>query len=182
MKHRWYYVKLMEFRFLLQANEVVMMAEPTSSAGPRRRLSKNPSRPTGRQNKKWPLLVRSLSDSAKYRSRSGLNPLPYSAKHQTETKALTLSLSDSRLFSNNKSRNGGLLETTRLFDDLIVQNVTGLDKNLQVYAGMDKNDPETCSCGCEETIGCLPGCQVCVVSVNSVKIFVIRRKQNLWIP
>ena len=121
----------MEFRFLLQANEVVMMAEPTNSSGPRRHLSKNPSRPTSRHSKKWPLLVRSLGDSAKYRSRSGLNPLPYSAKHQTETKALTLSLSDSRLFSNNshkKSRNGSLLESTTLFDDLIVQNVPGLDK------------------------------------------------------
>ena len=66
------------------------------------------------RHKKWPLLVRSLSDSAKYRR---------SKNSKTETKALTLSLSDSRLFTHRRS--------------------SFLDLDLR-----DK-DAETCSCGCE---------------------------------
>ena len=61
--------------------------------------------------KKWPtLLVRSLSDSAKYRSGRNAHPIPGGATADLGstccgspvgvTKALTLSLSDSRLFSS----------------------------------------------------------------------------------
>ena len=62
----------------------------------------------GHGQKKWPLLVRSLSDSAKYLTRNSSSTsalAPASSSHQqspksaVETKALTLSLSDSRLFS-----------------------------------------------------------------------------------
>ena len=141
----------MEFRFLLQANEVVMetsLVEP--GLDPRRRLSKNQTNRHQNNNKKWPLLVRSLSDSAKYRnSRSG-NPASLSGNAyinltnkssvniKTETKALTLSLSDSRLFSKTKKSSAGGVHQ---FDEFFVQTLTG----------MDRNDPETCSCGCDDT-------------------------------
>ena len=146
----------MEFRFLLQANEVVMETSLEPGLDPRRRLSKNQANRHQNNNKKWPLLVRSLSDSAKYRnSRSG-NPASLSGNAyinltnkssvnsaeniKTETKALTLSLSDSRLFSKTKKSSG-----VHQFDEFFVQTLTG----------MDRNDPETCSCydccGCDDT-------------------------------
>ena len=101
---------------------------------PRRRLSKNlvmtsnmmllnGNRTRAPQHKKWPLLVRSLSDSAKYR-RQGSRTSHSNSK--TETKALTLSLSDSRLFTHKKS---SLL-------DIILND----------------KDPETCSCGCDQDL------------------------------
>ena len=77
----------------------------------RRRLSKNSS------HKKWPLLVRSLSDSAKYRRRF----------QPTEAKALTLSLSDSRLFG---------------------QNCNKFSKNQLDF--FEKDD--ICSCGCDQDL------------------------------
>ena len=104
---------------------------------PRRRLSKN-SRNS--HNKKWPLLVRSLSDSAKYRSRVAPSGIGIPNQHaKTETKALTLSLSDSRLFTHKKSPS--LLD----LQDVALQTL-----NLNKNAG----DPvetciSTCSCGCD---------------------------------
>ena len=110
-----------------QNNEV--MASTAQVRSRRVGLDKNTS-------KKWPLLVRSLSDSAKLHLSSGKPPI------KTETKALTLSLSDSRLFSasNKKSltflsdeEDSGDLEETVLLDIL----------------SSDGKDPETCSCGCD---------------------------------
>ena len=154
------YVKLMEFRFLLQANEVVMETSLEPGLDPRRRLSKNQANRHQNNNKKWPLLVRSLSDSAKYRnSRSG-NPASLSGNAyinltnksstnseniKTETKALTLSLSDSRLFSKTKKSSG-----VHQFDEFFVQTLTG----------MDRNDPETCSCGCDDTADDADDCRL----------------------
>ena len=112
-----------------QNNEV--MASTAQVRSRRVGLDKNTS-------KKWPLLVRSLSDSAKLHLSSGKPPI------KTETKALTLSLSDSRLFSasNKKSltflsdeEDSGDLEETVLLDILSSDG--------------DGKDPETCSCGCD---------------------------------
>ena len=89
----YYFFHLSFFFQMAPKNEVVMED--------RRRLP-------GHGQKKWPLLVRSLSDSAKYLTRNSSSTsalAPASSSHQqspksaVETKALTLSLSDSRLFS-----------------------------------------------------------------------------------
>ena len=76
----------------------------------------------GQSKKKWPLLVRSLSDSAKY------NRPPHGLK-KPETKALTLSLSDSRLFKQHHKKS-----------------------SLQLLDMMSVKDPETCSCGCDQDV------------------------------
>ena len=121
---------------ILQANEIVM--DDPGPQSRRRRLSKNlattsstnlaisstnTTRGQQQRAKKWPLLVRSLSDSAKYRRQQGSNHAP-SAKKTVETKALTLSLSDSRLFTHKKCS----------FMDFIYND----------------KEAETCSCGCEQ--------------------------------
>ena len=77
--------------------------------------------------KKWPLLVRSLSDSAKLHKIKN-------ARIKTETKALTLSLSDSRLFSSKKSVTSARSLSSDLLDIL------------------NDKETETCSCGCDQDI------------------------------
>lgn len=94
--------------------------------GRRRRLGKNAAL-QGQQrinhqtnNKKWPLLVRSLSDSAKYRR---------SISKIETSKAMTLSLSDSRLSSKKAS-----------------------NSLLELYTDKDSNEEEICSCGCDQAL------------------------------
>ena len=66
---------------------------------------------------KWPLLVRSLSDSAKYRH----------LRLETQSKALTLSLSDSRLFTYKHSLG-----------------------DLHKSSNKEFEQETSCSCGCDQ--------------------------------
>ena len=79
--------------------------------------------------KKWPLLVRSLSDSAKLHKIKN-------ARIKTETKALTLSLSDSRLFRSKKSTSA--------------RSLAGHSSDLLDI--LNDKETETCSCGCDQDI------------------------------
>ena len=102
--------------------------------------------------KKWPLLVRSLSDSAKYLNRNAARAA-YSANSANssseprsvlETKALTLSLSDSRLFSG-----GSAVTSTR-------GNHNGGSNPKKHHSSLldiwSDKDPELCSCGCDQDL------------------------------
>ena len=82
-------------------------------------------------HKKWPLLVRSLSDSAKY-ANSKIIP----KQQATETKSLTLSLSDSRLFRLKK----------------VCCSSSSGDNNILFLDILSDKDPDTCSCGCDQDV------------------------------
>ena len=129
-----YYV----FSSLTFQNNEVMAS--TAQVRSRRHLAAAAGLDKNKNSKKWPLLVRSLSDSAKLHH---LHKNPRQIK--TETKAWTLSLSDSRLFSSKKSLTslvpGDLQDTTAA--SAVILDILN-DKDLAV---------ETCSCGCDREGG-----------------------------
>ena len=118
-----YYV----FSSLTFQNNEVMAS--TAQVRSRRHLAAAAGLDKNKNSKKWPLLVRSLSDSAKLHH---LHKNPRQIK--TETKAWTLSLSDSRLASKKDLCTGDLPDASTVILDILN------DKDLTV---------ETCSCGCD---------------------------------
>jgi hypothetical protein len=94
----------------------------------RRQHSKKVSQISDKSGKKWTtskthLLVRSLSDSARH-----IRP-NIDKQIQTKDKCLTLSLSDSRLFTKSSAK-----------------------KSLVDILNLETEEPECCSCGCEKDL------------------------------
>lgn len=101
--------------------------------------------------KKWPLLVRSLSDSAKYLNRNAARAaysahVPSEPRSVLETKALTLSLSDSRLFS------GGGTSVTSTRCNLSNGSRDPKKHHSSLLDIWSDKDPELCSCGCDQDL------------------------------